>query len=136
MERKRNVTVATYVGIAQQDGQIHLAEPVDLPEGSLVYVIVPPVVDEQTACRQANRWLLEHVGDMVMADQPIFTWNGERAVWRCGAFVTALRRQPQGPIGHVDVDVSTGQVLADDTNAQEMIARGKQVEFNSLPAGG
>ena len=130
------MTVATYVGIAQQDGHIHLAEPVTLPEGRLVYVIVPTVVDEHAARRQANRWLMDHVGDMVMASQPTFTWDGERAVWRYSAFVTALRRRPYGPIGHVDVDVSTGQVLADDTNAQEMIARGRQIEFNSLSAGG
>ena len=130
------MTVATYVGIAQQDGRIHLAEPVTLPEGRLVYVIVPTVVDEHTARRQANRWLMDHVGDMVMADRPTCTWDDERAVWRFGAFVTALRKRPQGPIGHVDVDMYTGQVLADDTNAQEMIARGRQIEFNSLPAGG
>ncbi len=45
-------------------------------------------------------------------------------------------RQPYGPIGHVDVDANTGQVLTDDADAQEMITRGKQIEFNSLPARG
>lgn len=129
MGEGRDVTVATYIGIAQRDGHIHLAEPVTLPEGRLVYVIVPTVIDEHIARRQANRWLLDHVGDMVMADRPTFTWDGERAVWRFDAFVTALRRRHRGPIGHVDVET-------DATIAQEMIARGRQIEFNSLPAGG
>lgn len=130
------MTVATYVGVVQRDGYVHLAEPATLPEGRLVYVIVPTIVDEYTARRQANRWLMDHVGDMVMADQPTFTWVGKRAVWRFSAFVTALRRQPRGPIGHVDVDASTGQVFTDDADAQEITARGRQIELDPLPAGG
>jgi hypothetical protein len=130
------VTIDTFIGIVQQDGHIHLTEPAKLPEGSLVYVVVPAALDVHAARRRANRWLMDHVGDMVMANQPAFTKTDERAIWRFGAFVTALRKQPQGPIGYVDVDASTGQVLTDTVAAQEMITRGKQVELDPLPARG
>lgn len=130
------MTIDTYVGIVQQDGHIHLTEPASLPEGRLVYVIVPAALDVHAARRRANRWLMDHVGDMIMADQPTFVKIDEQAIWRFGAFVTALRKRPQGPIGYVDVDASTGQVLTDDADAQEMIARGRQVELDVLPTRG
>jgi len=130
------VTIDTYIGIVQRDGYIHLTEPTNLPEGRLVYVVVPAALDVHAAQRRANRWLMDCVGDMVMADQPTFVKTDERAIWRFGAFITALRKQPRGPIGYVDVDAGTGRVLTDDADAQEMIACGRQVEPDALSARG
>lgn len=81
-------------------------------------------VDEHTARRKANRWLVERVGNMVMADRPTLTQSEGQPVWRFDAVVTSLSRAPGGPIGHVDVDAATGQVLADDHDAERMKLRG------------
>jgi hypothetical protein len=89
---------------------------------------VRPAVDEHTARRKANRWLVERVGNMVMADRPTLTQSEGRAVWRCEAFVTSLSYEPRGPIGQIDVDATTGDVLADDGLVEEMRRRGASLQ--------
>lgn len=128
------MAVATYIGVVQE-GRIHLEERPPLPEGSLVYVVVPAMVDERTARRKANRWLAEWVGDMVMADRAerVQLPDG-RLTWRFGAFITSLSHDPIGPIGHVDVGATSGTVMASEQVAQEMIARGERlVSASSSP---
>jgi len=90
--------------------------------------------DEHHARRKANRWLAEYVGDMVMADHPLLTRIGERSVWRFGAYVTSLHRDPFGPVGYVDVDAETGTVLADKSTAEEIALRGERLERTPSPA--
>jgi len=85
---------------------------------------VRPAIDEYTARRKANRWLVERVGNMVMADHPTLTQSEGKPVWRFDAVVTSLSHAPRGPIGHVDVDAATGQVLADDHDVERMKLRG------------
>ena len=85
-------------------------------------------VDEHSARRRANRWLVEQVGNMVMAGQPLLTQGDLRPVWRSCAFVTSLSQAPRGPIGHVDVDAATGEVLTDDHAVTEMKRRGRSLE--------
>ena len=81
-------------------------------------------IDEYAARRKANRWLVERVGNMVMADQPRLIQSEDRPVWRFGAFVTSLSHAPRGPIGHVDVDAITGVVLSADHVVEEMKQHG------------
>ena len=97
---------------------------------------VHPAMDEYAARRKANRWLVERVGNMVMADQPVLTPSGNRPVWRFGAFVTSLSHAPRGPIGHLDVDATTGDVLANDHTIKEMKRRGARLARSSPSAGG
>ncbi len=129
------MAVATYVGIVRE-GRIHLAEPVTLPEGSQVYVVVPTVIDERLAHRKANRWLIENVGNMVMADRAALVQSAGRSVWRFGAFITALSHEPLGPIGHIEVDAVNGEVLADVHLAEEMVRRGERFEHSPPPSEG
>ncbi len=118
------MSVATYIGTVRH-GHIDLIEPVNLPEGSQVYVVVPTAVDERAARHKANGWLIDNVGNMVMADQPTLAHANNRLVWRFGAFVTSLSHQPLGPIGYLDVDATTGEALGDTRLAAEMIVRGE-----------
>jgi hypothetical protein len=126
--------VTTYQGVVQE-GRVHLTTDTPLPEGTRVLVVVLPLTDERYARRKANRWLAEYVGDMVMADQPLLTRAGERQVWRFGAYVTSLHRDPFGPVGYVDVDAETGAVLADETAAEEIAQRGERLESTPLLSG-
>ena len=118
--------LTTYRGVIQE-GRIHLTDA-SLPEGAQVLVTVIPFTDERYARRKANRWLAEYVGDMVLADHPLLTHSGEHQVWRFGAYVTSLQRDPFGPVGYVDIDAETGAVLMDETTAEEIAQRGEQLE--------
>lgn len=97
---------------------------------------VPLAVDEHTARRKANRWLVERVGNMVMAEQPLLTQSGEQPVWRFAAFVTSLSHAPRGPIGYVNVDAATGEVLTDDSAVEEMRRHGASLERPVLSTDG
>jgi hypothetical protein len=85
------------------------------------------IIDEDAARRKANRWLVEYVGNMMMADQAHLSQSGGRTVWRFGAYITAPSHPPVGPIGYVDVEAATGSILTDLTQAQEMLTYGQPV---------
>jgi hypothetical protein len=63
--------LATYTDVVRE-GQIQLAETVTLPEGSMVYILIPVAIDVNVTRRRANHWLLENVGNMLRADHPHF----------------------------------------------------------------
>lgn len=117
---------ATYTGVIR-DGQIRLDADVHLPEGSQVTVIGPTALDERNARRKANRWLVENVGNLVMAAQPTLLLRSGRILWRFDALVTAPNREPRGPIGHIDIDATTGSVLCTSTIAEEMTYFGESM---------
>lgn len=85
----------------------------------------PLPIDEHLARRKANRWLIEWVGNLVMADQPVLMRRAGNPVWRFGAFMTSLKHPPVGPIGFVEIDATTGHVLADQNHAQELQRAGE-----------
>ncbi|HRQ40009.1 MAG TPA: hypothetical protein PLD25_19030 [Chloroflexota bacterium] len=114
----------TYVGVVRE-GKVELKDAVGLPEGYPVYVVVPVLLDEKTARRKANRWLLENVGNMVMADQGSLQQHDDMMVWRFGAFITASTHPPTGPIGYVEIDAANGRILSDSQSANMMIADGQ-----------
>jgi hypothetical protein len=85
-------------------------------------------VDEQTARRKANRWLVERVGNMVVANRPSLAQVAGKPIWRFDAVVTSLSRAPRRPIGHVDVDATTGAVLTDDDSVEAMRQHGAALQ--------
>jgi len=119
--------LSTYEGVVQQ-GRIRLPASVVMPEGARVYVTIVPGLDERAARRRANAWLGERVGDKVMADEARLVRAGERQVWHFGAVVTFTSREPFGPIGYVDVEAASGDILSSDAEAEEMIQRGERLE--------
>jgi hypothetical protein len=118
----------TYVGVVRE-GKVELKDAVGLPDGRYVYIVVPDLLDEKLARRKANRWLLENVGNMVMADQGNLQQRDDLMIWRFGAFITASSHPPTGPIGYVEVSATDGQVLANSQTADMIIANGQN--FNS-----
>lgn len=119
--------MTTNLGIVRA-GKIELVEPTLLPEGTQVFVVGPVSFDVRQARRKANGWLFDYVGNMVLADQATLLSQEQRAIWRFGVFVTALSHEPRGPIGNLDVDAQTGEVLADAQAAEELIRRGEQLD--------
>ena len=120
------MTVMTYPGKLRK-GRIELDAPINLPEGSEVYVVVKPQLDLRQAQKKANGWLVDNVGNMVMADDGMLLQRGDAWLWRFSAYVTALSHEPYGPIGQVDVDANTGAVVIDERTRQKIVQRGAKL---------
>ena len=119
--------LSTHEGVVQH-GRIRLPTGLALPEGARVYITIVPTLDERTARRKANGWLGENVGNLVMAGEGQLARAGDRRVWRFGAFTSSVLTEPFGPIGYVDVDAETGNVLTGQAETEEMIQRGVRQE--------
>ena len=120
------MSVTTYVGVVRK-GRVHVDQPVDLPDGSPVYIVAPRTIDVRIAQRTANRWLVERVGYMLMADEPTLVQTDGRTVWRFVVYITGSSHPPLGPIGHLDVDAVTGEILASPDLIEEMKTRGARL---------
>lgn len=113
----------TYIGTVR-DGKIELDQPLTLPEGSQVRVTPLMALDERTARRRADRWLEDNVGNVVAAKNSKLIQLDNQDIWRFEAFVTGPNIDPMGPIGQVDIEANTGQILTTSEMAKEMISRG------------
>lgn len=74
----------------------------------------------EAARRQANFWLLENVGNLLRAESPELVL-GDRLVWRADIVLTSPRRGRIGAVGRLEIDATTGEVLANDKLAEEII---------------
>ncbi len=120
--------VTTCIGTVKA-GKVELNTPLTLPEGSQVYIILSPILNKRMARRKANVWLMENVGNVVGKNAKLLQVD-ERAIWRFEAFITIPHYSSLGPIGQVDVDARTGQVLNTPQTAEAMITCG--AEFTPL----
>lgn len=118
------MTLTTFRGIVR-NGKVEPAQPFALPDGSEVYVVVPTGVTYAAAKRKANAWLLNEVGNLLLADNGELARAGERWIWRFGIYITAPSHEPQGPVAKVDVDASTGAVLEPDQTKAALYERGQ-----------
>jgi hypothetical protein len=125
----------TYQGIIRE-GNIHLPPATSLPEGNYVYVVIAgdaPLIEEKEARRAATRWLVEHVGYMLVADEGRLMEANGQIIWRFAALVTAQGSEPQGPLGFVTVDAQSGTVLTTGREAEQIIAHGEAF-IRTLPS--
>jgi len=70
---------------------------------------------ERAARRKVARWLAENVGDMVMPGPATIIHKAEQLIWRFPAMIGSPFREPQGPVGHVNVDAESGMILSSST---------------------
>ncbi len=120
------MTVTTYTAVVRA-GRVEPATPLDLPDGSEVYIVAQVGIDARTARKKANGWLVDHVGNLVMADDGALVQKGNQWVWRFNAYLTSLTHVPRGPVGQVELDADTGQVLTDPSTVAEMYKRGRAI---------
>ena len=106
------MTVVTYPAIIR-NGKAEPIAPLELPEGRNVYIVLQPTLDQRTARKKATGWLVDHVGNLLMADDGVLVQQDERWVWRFNAYMMSLTHEPRGPIGQVEVDADTGHILND-----------------------
>jgi hypothetical protein len=120
------IVVTTYIGTVR-NGKVEFAPPLTLPEGSQVRVTLSPVLNERQAAGKVNVWLAHQVGDAVGVMQGTLVQVEERAVWRFEAFITGVNFDPVGPLGQIEVDADTGEMLSSPKTAEAMIERGRQL---------
>ena len=118
------MTVATYPAIIR-NGKIEPLAPLDLPEGSEVYIVIQPQLDKRTARKKATGWLVDHVGNLLMADDGVLLQQDDRWIWRFNAYMTSLTHDPYGPIGQVELDADTGKILNDQNSIALLYERGQ-----------
>jgi hypothetical protein len=115
----------TYQGVVKE-GRVQLPGTTTLPEGSQVYVLVAdegverPLLDPHLARRKANGWLVSNVGS-VLAQQPQLLQVDDRLVWQFKAFLATKGYPLRGPVGLVDVDAYTGELLSGEDVAAQII---------------
>ena len=117
--------VTTYVGTVKE-GKVEFEPPLSLSEGSQVRIKLSPVLSKRKALGKANIWLAQYVGDAIGAMNGTLVQTDDQILWRFGAFITSVHFDPVGPIGQIDVDADTGQVLNTFQNAEVMIEHGRQ----------
>jgi hypothetical protein len=78
------------------------------------------VLSAETARRRANVWLLENVGNLLRAESPELVLS-DRLVWRMDIVLTSPSRGRVGRVGRLELEATTGDILADETLAQEII---------------
>jgi hypothetical protein len=119
-------SVQTYQGVIRH-GRVQLTEAADLPEGSQVVVSVvdergqATLLDPHIARRKANGWLVTYVGS-VLAQQPQLQQVEGRLVWRFKAFFAVQGHPLRGPVGSIDVDAYSAEVLTGKNRAAEIRA--------------
>jgi hypothetical protein len=128
-------SIATYSGVVR-DGKIELADKIALPEGIEVFVVVPAVIDEDTARRKINGWLLSEVGNMLMADHAKLVNLDGSLIWRLRVYLTSSAHEPRGPIGNVLLNATSGQILGAEDTAKRLRTYGKQAEHPILSSAG
>ena len=85
------------------------------------------MLDLRQAQKKANGWLVDTIGNMVMAGDGMLLQRGDTWLWRFSAYVTGLSHEPYGPIGQVDVDANTGAIAMDEHTQETMIQRGAKL---------
>jgi hypothetical protein len=80
------------------------------------------VLSAEAARQQANVWLLENIGNLLRAEAPELVL-GDQLVWRMDVTLTSPTRGRIGQVGRLEVEATTGKVLATETLAQEIAPR-------------
>jgi hypothetical protein len=71
--------------------------------------------------------VLSQVGTGVSADEPMLVVANERLVWRVPVFLALPGLGRLGDLGQIDVDVQTGQVLADQAMFKQLIENAQRI---------
>jgi len=87
------------------------------------------VLAAEAARRRANVWLLEHIGNLLRAESPELVL-GDRLVWRVEVTLTSPSRGRVGVLGRLELDAITGEVLADESLAEELLPRARTLTAN------
>lgn len=106
-------------------GKIEADLPGDLADGTEVYV-VSPRVPLAAAQRRVAVWLIEEVGNLLRAGEGELVQTLAGWVWRFHIYSTSVEHAPWGPIGTVELDADTGEVLDPIATLETLQQDGRQ----------
>lgn len=87
-------------------------------------------LDAAAAQHKATAWLVSEVGNLLMGDTPSLV-IGAQTVWRVPVLLSSPSRGIVGQVGSVDIDATSGAILADPSLAQELAAHARQLARSS-----
>ncbi len=87
------------------------------------------VLSAEIARRRANVWLLENTGNLLRAETPELVL-GDRLLWRVNIALTSPARGWIGYVGRLELDATSGDVLANETLAQEILPLAEALTAN------
>jgi hypothetical protein len=93
---------------------------------NLTVHISADVLTPEAARRRANGWLLDNVGNLLLAAEPELV-VGDRIVWRAPVILTSPSRGHIGTLGTLDLDAVSGEVLADQSTIDQFHARASEL---------
>lgn len=101
-----------------------ILEPYPIPERGTFQIqeTVTIQVSADEARRQVDRWLLHEVNVQMGADQPVLV-VGARSVWRVPVYWSTPHAGRVGVVGHVEVDVLSGQMDRSAPRKAELMQR-------------
>lgn len=82
-----------------------------------------PLLDAHLARRKVNGWLVTNVGSLLAQEPQLMQLPEGRTIWRFKAYLTGATHPPQGPVGAVDVDAYSGELLTNEHATNEITAK-------------
>jgi hypothetical protein len=83
------------------------------------------------ACQKVNGLLLDKAGTGLLSESPELTTSGGRLCWRVPVALALPGRGRLGQVGSVDVDVQTGEALADNALIDDIARHASQLAASS-----
>jgi hypothetical protein len=87
-------------------------------------------VGAQTAQELADAYLIDNVGDLLMAGTPSLSEDG---CWMMGIILGNARRGELGEVGTIRVDAQTGAILFTDDDCRRVKARAEALACAPAP---
>ena len=96
-----------------------------------IHVSAKPNVTQVTARRKVNVFVLNEIGTGLGGDTPTLVIYSDRVCWRVPVILALPPKGRLGQVGHIDVDVQTGEILADDQSMQDIADRAERLVAGS-----
>ena len=114
---------------------VALKDPV-LPTGASVDITIRLQshlnISSTAAQQRANVLLIERVGDRLAAGDPELV-VGERLVWRMPVYLHWLGRTQMGPVGQLEVDTETGELLVSPQSLEDLRRNAGRAAADAAP---
>ena len=84
-------------------------------------------VTQVAARRKVNVFVLNEIGTGLGGDMPTLVVQNERLCWRVPVILSLSPKGRLGQVGQIDVDVQTGEILADDQLIHDIADHAKRL---------
>lgn len=88
-------------------------------------------VTQVAARRKVNVFVLNQIGTGLGGETPTLAIYNDRVCWRVPVILALSPKGRLGQVGHIDVDVQTGEILADDQLIQDIADRAERLVTGS-----